>query len=164
MPRRKRSLEDLQREMKQRHPEPPPGRGRPPLEIDPEMIIALASRGLTVAEIAATVPCDPRTIRDRFIKELQMGYARFTGSLKRAGYEVAECGNARALIRMVQLRSKSWQQLCPVRDAGPTKPKKYARKFRNYTPHRGWPPPPAPEKEKQEEVKSQPWTICEFVL
>jgi hypothetical protein len=85
----RRTLQQLQTDMRQRHPEKPRGRGRPPLEISPSLVIGLAAAGRTARQIAAVIPCDPKTILKRFKRELALGYARQAGALKLAAYQAA---------------------------------------------------------------------------
>ncbi len=160
---KRRSLEELQREMKARHPEGARGPGRPPLPIDPVTVENLASQGCKISEIAALVGCDEKTIRTRFAQQFNRGIDRFTGSAKLAAYQLGlEGGDVRALIRQIQLRS--WPQRRRLaRAAPPLEKQKYLR-------HRPWPkkpprvkkpPTPKPEAEPQQDRRC---FIVEFAL
>ncbi len=159
---KRRTLEQLQRAMKQRDPEPRPGRGRPRLKINPEIIIYLAGCGYTVPEIAEKICCDPKTLRTRFSPELAIGQARFLDGLKRAGLDLPEANNMPQLVR---LRSAAWQLLRPRHFLGPKKPKKYARKRRRTdSPPPAPAAPAAPAPAAQDPNEGKPWAIVEFAL
>ncbi len=165
MGRRGRSLEERQKEMKARHGKAAEGPGRPPLAVDPEIVLTLASQGCKLVEIAAYVGCDSKTLHDRLGRELNLGEALFTGSVKLAFYDSANRGDVRALIQQVKLRSAAWQEyLKPQRPPRPEKPVKKPPR-----PPRWRPPKPAAatdaSQEPQREITvQQPWIIVPFEL
>lgn len=72
--------------------------GRPPLDIDPQKVQALAGIWCTNEEIAAVLGCSADTIERRFAGELEKGRATAKMSLRRKQWEVAERGSVPMLI------------------------------------------------------------------
>lgn len=63
--------------------------GRPTKPIDPKMVIQLAADHFNVEEIAAHLGTVPSVLYDRFSEELNEGWKRGQGSLKRKMHEKA---------------------------------------------------------------------------
>ncbi len=68
------SLALAQIRLRAKYASPRRSRGRPPLEIDPVSVYWLARDGCSTRDIAASLRCDPGTIRRRFGALLE--YAR----------------------------------------------------------------------------------------
>lgn len=78
-------------------PTPGPG-GRPPLEINVEMLEALAERSLTQADCAAVLGCSVDTIQRRYLEVYDRGLQKCRASLRRKQFEMAQAGNVTMLI------------------------------------------------------------------
>lgn len=79
------------------------GKGRPEVQIDFDVLRALASVGCTDAELAAHFRCSERTIASRrkepaFLAEIDSGYALGNISLRRKQMTEALKGNTSMLI------------------------------------------------------------------
>jgi hypothetical protein len=72
--------------------------GRPPIEIDPAQVEAMAAIGCTPQEVGAVLGCSDQTIRGRFLEEMEKGRASMKMSLRRRQVKAAENGNITMLI------------------------------------------------------------------
>lgn len=72
--------------------------GRPPLEIDEEMVEKLASICCTMNEMASILECSVDTLERRFADIIEKGRSKGKSSLRRKQYEVAMGGNPTMLI------------------------------------------------------------------
>jgi hypothetical protein len=78
-----------------------PGKaGRPRKYIDPDQVYKMASYGLSTAEIADVLGCDPSTISRRFSPELIRARAACKISLRMAMWKRAMAGSDRMLIHL----------------------------------------------------------------
>lgn len=75
-----------------------PSTGRPPLEIDPNLVEGLAKIGCTNVEIAPLVGCSVDTLVRRFAEILDKGRSGLKMKLRRAQMQAAEGGNVAMLI------------------------------------------------------------------
>ena len=89
--------------MRRRQP-PPPGRGRPKLNIDPENVRLLASQGLEIEDIAPILGCSPSTLRGRFRADYDQGYYELTVRLRMAMFRLALAGDRQALLWELRVR------------------------------------------------------------
>lgn len=71
---------------------------RPPKDIDPEMVVKLASLGCTTKDIGAVLGCSDQTLNRRFEDELAEGRAKLRNRLRQKQVEVAMAGNVSMLI------------------------------------------------------------------
>jgi hypothetical protein len=71
---------------------------RPKAEVDPKRVLALASEGAKVTEIADELGVSRDVLHDRFATELRKGRAARNQSLRRAQLKAATDGNATMLI------------------------------------------------------------------
>lgn len=71
---------------------------RPPKDIDPEMVIKLASFGCTTTDIGSVLGCSDQTLNRRFGAELAEGRAKLRNRLRAKQVEVAMAGNTTMLI------------------------------------------------------------------
>lgn len=78
--------------------DPPARIGRPPLDLDPELLETLAGFNLSMAEIAAVAKCSVDTLERRFAEVIESGRANGRASLKRRQFSVAMDGNPTMLI------------------------------------------------------------------
>ncbi len=161
----RRTLEELQREMKAKNPESPRGPGRPPLPIDGQIVKALACQGFNLEEIAATIPCDPKTLRQRFPQQLAEGKASYSGTLKiAANYAALNSGHLSAFLRLVRLRSSVYGRT-PAASAEPSPlqappAKKYSLKPKLPRVRRSTRAVPAATAKET----AQAWSIIDFEL
>lgn len=72
--------------------------GRPKLELDEDQIIKLAAINCSLAEMAAVLNCDVKTLTSRFSQVIEKGRETGKMSLKRKQYELAMSGNVTMLI------------------------------------------------------------------
>ncbi len=72
--------------------------GRPRLELDEDQITLLASYNCSLAEIAAVMKCDPKTLTSNYSSVIEKGRDGGKASLKRRQFEVAMSGNPTMLI------------------------------------------------------------------
>lgn len=72
--------------------------GRPKLVLDEEQITKLAAINCSLAEMAAVLNCDVKTLTSRFSHVIEKGRETGKMSLKRKQYEVAMSGNVTMLI------------------------------------------------------------------
>jgi AraC-like DNA-binding protein len=78
-----------------------PGKlGRPQKYIDPDQVYKMSSYGLSTAEIADVLACDPSTISRRFAGELNRARAACKISLRMAMWKRAMAGSDRMLIHL----------------------------------------------------------------
>lgn len=78
--------------------EAPKDTGRLPIEINPQVVEAMAYSGATKVDIAAFVGCSVDTIDRRFAAEFDKGKARRKLKLRQLQWKFAERGNAALLI------------------------------------------------------------------
>lgn len=71
---------------------------RPEIEVDPEMVIKLASFGCTTKDIGDVLGCSDQTLNRRFREELVEGRAKLRNRLRMKQVEVAMSGNVSMLI------------------------------------------------------------------
>jgi AraC-like DNA-binding protein len=71
---------------------------RPQKEIDPEMVLKLASMGCTTKDIGDVLGCSDQTLNRRFADELAEGRAKLRNRLRMKQVEVALSGNVSMLI------------------------------------------------------------------
>lgn len=71
---------------------------RPKKDIDPDQVETLAGINCTVAEIAAVVKCDKRTLERRFAANIEKGREHGKSSLKRKMWDIAMGGNVTMCI------------------------------------------------------------------
>lgn len=71
---------------------------RPRKVIDPKQIEQLAAINCSIAEIAAVLDCDPRTLERRFAVAIKKGRDVGKSSLKRKMWEIAMKGNVTMCI------------------------------------------------------------------
>lgn len=83
---------------------PQEGSGRPKKEIDPKLLMQLASIDCTDEEIAKAFDCSETTLKTRFSTLLQEGRAEGRRSLKRKMHQVAHEGDTKMLIWLSKQR------------------------------------------------------------
>lgn len=71
---------------------------RPPKDIDPDMVVKLASIGCTTTDIGNVLGCSDQTLNRRFAAELAEGRAKMRNRLRAKQMEVALAGNTTMLI------------------------------------------------------------------
>jgi len=72
--------------------------GRPPIEVDEDLIEKLASIHCTMAEIASTVGCSVDTLERRFAETIKRGKDKGKSSLRRIMWKKAQEGNPTMMI------------------------------------------------------------------
>lgn len=72
--------------------------GRPPKQIDGELVEKLAGIGCTTEEIATVVGCSKDTLERRYRKRLEGGRSKARASLRRIQFESAMGGNVTMMI------------------------------------------------------------------
>ncbi len=72
--------------------------GRPKLVLDENQIVQLAAINCSLAEMAAVLDCDAKTLTSRFSSVIEKGRNTGKMSLKRKQWEVAMGGNVTMLI------------------------------------------------------------------
>jgi len=92
--------------------------GRPRVVIDVEQLEQLAAINCSLAEMAAVMKCDQRTLTRRFAQAIEKGKLRGTSSLKKAQFSLAVNGkNATMQIWLgKQLLGQRDQRDAPVGD------------------------------------------------
>jgi hypothetical protein len=76
-----------------------PGKaGRPPIELDPQMVQALAERSLTQEDCAAVLGISIDTLQRRYLDAYNEGLQKCKASLRRKQFEMAQAGNVTMLI------------------------------------------------------------------
>ena len=72
--------------------------GRPRKAVDPDMLERLAACGCTVAEIAAVLQCNKRTLERRFAEAVETGRFKGRSSLRHKQFQLAMKGDKTMLI------------------------------------------------------------------
>lgn len=84
-------------------PTPSPRIGRPPKDIDPDLVGRLAGIGCTNTEIATVVGCDQDTITNRFSEIVAQGRDKARVSLRHSMYRAAvEDKNVKMMIHLAE--------------------------------------------------------------
>ena len=71
---------------------------RPKVYIDESQVVAMASIGCSVDEMASILGCSARTLQRRFVTPIERGRARLNRSLRRKQVDLALNGNVTMLI------------------------------------------------------------------
>lgn len=97
--------------------------GRPPLEIDADLVEKLASIHCTMKEIAAVAGCSVDTLERRFAEVIKNGQEKGKTSLRRYQWKAAEKGNVSMLIwlgkQILGQRDKSKEEIQDAINSNP---------------------------------------------
>ena len=70
---------------------------RPRLKINPDQVSALASIGCTEEEMASVLDCSTKTLKRRFVQNIQQGRSNLRTKLRKKQIEIALSGNVTML-------------------------------------------------------------------
>jgi hypothetical protein len=73
-------------------------RGRPPIDVDQDKILELASIACTLDEIAMLCGCSVSTLRGKYKEVYDLGFAKARSSLRREQWKAAHSGSNAMLI------------------------------------------------------------------
>jgi hypothetical protein len=94
--------------------------GRPPKDIDGEMVRKLAQIGSTPKDIAEFFDCSQSVISERFRSDFQLGSAESKISLRRMQWKAARAGSVPMLIHLGKVHLGQSDRLKVTTDGSPT--------------------------------------------